>query len=1308
MKKTLRMKFMLLLFALVVGISNAWADTKTGSWDLTTASDDWTSHECVTYFSQPYGMKKVGPYIINSNIEDFSTSGITSIKIGVKSLQNGSTTSILTVYLVDEDGETVGSGLTISPVNASSASSTTYKYVTFNSGFTNVTGFKVQCTTFGKNVLVNGASYEVTYSPAPAYTITAQSNNTTYGTVSLSGSVITGSPNSGYRYASPAYTVSSGTATVSQSGNDFTVTPSSDCTVTINFEAIPTYTATFSVNGATTSQSFLEGAAIEFPSAPANISGKKFVGWVMETIAEPTDEEPSFVNTATETMGSSNVTYYAVFATATASGDPVETKTQTLQYDSWTYSGTTTDKSSYRLFGNNSYIESVAFDLSKLSKVKVWGGTYGGSYSSLTIGDGTNIWKSGNVSTSGGIGTDEFTGETPLIGTNKLRITATAGNGTTTGLRISKVEIYTLETPISYSGYCTSVEVYTITAVSNNTEYGTVTLSGEVITGSPKPGYRYASPAYTVSPANSANVVQDGNEFTVTPLANTTVTINFELIPTYTLSSAVSPENAGTVTLGASSGLVEGATTTATASANAGFKFTGWSISGSGATLSSTTDNPTTVTIGTANATVTANFEEVTTYAITYSVNGVPNTVNVEENTAVDLSAPSSALIPLGYVFKGWRTSAISTSTDTEPTDYVTLATSTEDVTYYAVMAIETITSTTVTLNASGMSTAAYGSGTRDDDKGNTWSYYAAINNDSGTMNFGLNSNANNYNIGSPSFSGNITAITMKVKNGSSKDARTVYICSSNSTAQPSSGDIASLSVPKNSSFDTNRSIDLSSSPSFRQFYVYVSAALSFSEIKVTYDKPSYSGYCSTINTFTNNDGNNWNTNGNWSWGAVPTTEPAVTISAACTIPNGTTANVDNIIITGSGSLTIADGGQLITANPVTATVEKTINKPNVTWGQNDNTGWYAISSPVGNIAPGSVTNMTLDPVSTVPQYDLYKYVENMGWYNSQYSGQSISTLGKGCGYLYARSETATLSFTGSVVSDDVDLTGLSKSEVKHSGLHLIGNPYTHKIYYGVAIDGDISDAGYYKLNSTGSWISTAADTAIDPMEAVFVFVTSDNASVSFTNDASAPEVRANHDFIQFTVANSQYEDVAYAMFDKGNGLSKIEHRNSEAPMIYIPQNDDNYAIAMMNDNTQMFGLNFKAATTGKYTLSYNTKGDYSYLHLIDRLTGEDIDMLIDNEYSFIGSPIDGDNRFIIKLTYNSGNDEINNDIFAYQNGNDIIVSGEGELQVYDVTGRFVMSEHINGIQSINIKSQGVYILRLMGLDVKTQKIVVR
>ena len=166
-----------------------------------------------------------------------------------------------------------------------------------------------------------GSTFNITgnttlYAKWTPYTITAQSNNNSYGTVSLQGYVITANSEAGYRYASPAYTIDpANSASVVQNGDEFTITPSANTTVTINFEAIPTHTATFSVNGNTTAQDFTEGASIIFPSNPADISGKKFVGWTSSTISGTTDDAPSFVTSAT--MSTSDVTFYAVFADVT-------------------------------------------------------------------------------------------------------------------------------------------------------------------------------------------------------------------------------------------------------------------------------------------------------------------------------------------------------------------------------------------------------------------------------------------------------------------------------------------------------------------------------------------------------------------------------------------------------------------------------------------------------------------------------------------------------------------------------------------------------------------------------------------------------------------------------------------------------------------------------------------------------------------------------------------------------------------------------------------------------------------------------
>ncbi len=54
--------------------------------------------------------------------------------------------------------------------------------------------------------------------------------------------------------------------------------------------------------------------------------------------------------------------------------------------------------------------------------------------------------------------------------------------------------------------------------------------------------------------------------------------------------------------------IAESATVTLTATPSDGYEFLSWNVEGTDATLSSTTDNPTTFTMGTADATVTANF----------------------------------------------------------------------------------------------------------------------------------------------------------------------------------------------------------------------------------------------------------------------------------------------------------------------------------------------------------------------------------------------------------------------------------------------------------------------------------------------------------------------------------------------------------------------------------------------------------------------------------------------------------------------------------------------------------------------------
>ncbi len=98
----------------------------------------------------------------------------------------------------------------------------------------------------------------------------------------------------------------------------------------LNRPVIPTHTATFSVNGVTTSDDYQEGKDIVFPADPNDMCGKVFMGWAANAIDGTTDVAPSFVTEAT--MGTADVTYYAVFAKRT----PGESETTTDVLDNAT------------------------------------------------------------------------------------------------------------------------------------------------------------------------------------------------------------------------------------------------------------------------------------------------------------------------------------------------------------------------------------------------------------------------------------------------------------------------------------------------------------------------------------------------------------------------------------------------------------------------------------------------------------------------------------------------------------------------------------------------------------------------------------------------------------------------------------------------------------------------------------------------------------------------------------------------------------------------------------------------------------
>ena len=148
---------------------------------------------------------------------------------------------------------------------------------------------------------------------AAPYTVTAESNNTAWGTVEVNGTTILCTPAAGYYVES--CDVISGTASCTINGNTVDVAPDSDCTVRVNFAPKPTYTVNFVVaGGAAGTQTALVNDVITLPgSVDVNPEGWTFSGWTAAPIDGETVDKPVFYAPGAAYTVTGNATLHALY-----------------------------------------------------------------------------------------------------------------------------------------------------------------------------------------------------------------------------------------------------------------------------------------------------------------------------------------------------------------------------------------------------------------------------------------------------------------------------------------------------------------------------------------------------------------------------------------------------------------------------------------------------------------------------------------------------------------------------------------------------------------------------------------------------------------------------------------------------------------------------------------------------------------------------------------------------------------------------------------------------------------------------------
>jgi hypothetical protein len=380
----------------------------------------------------------------------------------------------------------------------------------------------------------------------------------------------------------------------------------------------------------------------------------------------------------------------------------------------------------------------------------------------------------------------------------------------------------------------------------------------------------------------------------------------------------------------------------------------------------------------------------------------------------------------------------------------------------------------------------------------------------------------------------------------------------------------------------------------------------------------------------------------------------------------------------------------------VQATVKKNIEDH----GTND--GWYFVASPIAESITPSAANGLL-----TNQYELYYFDQSqtLEWQNIKAKDPDTHellhpnfTIDNKVGYLYANSENTTLLFQGTLTANTsaTDLVYSNAASLK--GFNLIGNPYPCNAYV---------NKSFYVLNETGSGFEVGSN-PVPPCTAILVQAQDAGETAVFSKTETKSEPNIGILVKKADTKGNTLVDNAKVSFNSNDQLSKYD-LSDDSDKLYFTQNGQDFAVAYADGENEM-PLNFKVTQNGTYSISFDIESiELDYLHLIDNLTGNDVDLLDTPSYTFEAKTTDYASRF--KLVFAPICEDADGDnAFAYLSDGNIIINNEdgATLQIVDMTGRVVFEGDAMNRVSTSGMTSGVYVLRLINEEkVMTQKIVI-
>ena len=313
-----------------------------------------------------------------------------------------------------------------------------------------------------------------------------------------------------------------------------------------------------------------------------------------------------------------------------------------------------------------------------------------------------------------------------------------------------------------------------------------------------------------------------------------------------------------------------------------------------------------------------------------------------------------------------------------------------------------------------------------------------------------------------------------------------------------------------------------------------------------------------------------------------------------------------------AANLILENGAQLINSSTgVQATVKKNISS------YTDNGGWYTISTPFVDLAP-SMDNGLING-----NYDLYAYDEDGNTNRKEWINYKVGSfnLAPNSGYLYANDTTQILTLSGELnsgtYSQTVDLS-YNNTIGNLKGFNLLGNPTAHEISFTKSAD--VAD-GYYYIDNGDAWVYTTGNSV--PVGRGFL-VKANASGQSVTLNPQSKDGNPDKDqYLRLSIG----EDTVYVKLSEGNSMPMMDLNGKHSSLYFLC--DRKPYVMLVRNGAEATDLCFESKHNGTQTITVTINGlDLKYLHLIDNLTGNDVDLLATPSYTFEAKTTDHTTRF--------------------------------------------------------------------------------